>query len=264
MRYRQANIPNKRGGRGPDLPDFDALAPPMFCDPTIFTAKDKDEREVCNCVLALALAYNDLKDCYFAHDSLHNLPRFHSQQGVGLSSAEGQKAGMLWHSQRLLWSTLHELLNILDKNKGVWRHKIFLATLARTPRRVREDWRFLVDPAGQAPSVPHARLRSFLAKVRNNSGFHYHRAEAIGEGYEHYFDGHIQEALVPLASIGASMRETRFYFAEAGAEGLIEKWGVKDFKDAVYDAKLAIDRVMIALVREFVVVRGGEWKYLKP
>jgi hypothetical protein len=61
------------------------------------------------------------------------------------------------------------------------------------------------------------QFRAWLVKVRNNAVSHYYNPKALMQGYRRHF---FEEPPAPynefaFASLGASLEETRFYFADA-------------------------------------------------
>mgnify|MGYP007037737322 CR=1 FL=1 len=84
-------------------------------DPLAFQGDRVVSQHTCNFVLALALAFNDLRDIFYAHIALQGSkpdgPIHTRTRAVGLYS------GMNIHLLRLIMGTVHELLNVIrDKD----------------------------------------------------------------------------------------------------------------------------------------------------
>jgi hypothetical protein len=255
---------------GPTLcPDFD-LAPLRAYRRDVLLQRDgDDERTVLlkGFTLALALAFNDIKDIGWAAYQLRKgtwpegVPRVSAYVGqwVGMDIAFGRfSAGFMTelghcieraHTLGLLETPAMRSADEFATRKApaaaaAWKQLV----LAYTAR----DERGLVNPVAK-----------LLKQVRDNSGFHYgHRKDfkPLAAGYRDYFgapprpDGLNASA---FASLGETQEETRFYFADATAgvytQSRIREAGVD--RDALFrfsrDLGKAVRYIVEALLEHF-------------
>jgi hypothetical protein len=166
-------------------------------------------------VLSLALAYNDYKTTqWILHTAGTTQP-----DAVNKTPANGEWVGIRLHAWRLSMATLHELLNALETadKQGMLKDKVFQSALGRVSASTRREWLQLIDLArGKA----HRPLHKYLLKVRNNLVSHYYNPKMLSRGYrdrfivtpKNEFNTHA------LASLGPTLRASRFFFADAGVE----------------------------------------------
>lgn len=243
------------------LPDFDKLASLESVSPDAFKSSNKNEQEVCDFVLALAVAYNDFKDVLWASSNL----AAYRPQTSHLSPAYGQWTGMSLHITRLLHSLILEICQLIKENKKPRRHALFLKTYNKMSRENRKRWDSLVEFANTGTSQDE--LMKFLLVIRNAISFHYKDTKFIGRGFEKFFNGTDMGRDAAYASRGMSLRETRFYFGDAALQGGFELLGEK-LPPAMVDEKLGalakdINKTLFALINLFVQDRGFGW-YKKP
>lgn len=130
--------------------------------------------------------------------------------------------------------------------------------------RAREAWQALLDVSiGRSASGPFAEP---LIRIRNKVSFHYD-CEEIYSGYEaHFFEGkEVKEQA--FVSRGKSMNESRFYFADAAAQGYLkrrlEKGGFEEFFNEVRSAIENVNLAVFQLVDRFIQRRGFGYYKLK-
>jgi hypothetical protein len=193
-------------------PDF-ALAPLREYSPDIF----QPDTPADNFVLVLALAFNDLKAIMWLH---YQAQKCQSSDGA-ITAVDGQARGFGVFVSRYLLGLTYELLLAVDvaRADGVLQDALFAKAVALLERTVREDWALITS----FTDVRYANdpLAKYLVRARNQAAFHYD-ARQLGRGYAAHFSGSVagvpqQHAARAYASLGNSMEETRFYFADAAA-----------------------------------------------
>lgn len=120
-----------------------ALSPLETFDPIAFQGDETVPQRVCNFVLALALAFNDLKDIFYAHIVLQD----YKQDGTPRNRAFGLYSGMNLHLLRLIMGTIHELLNLIQEEEAVIQDAAFRETVRLLPRNCRDAWNEVVNVA---------------------------------------------------------------------------------------------------------------------
>lgn len=190
-------------------PDFE-LAPLTEFDPEVLS---QGPAELDGFILALALAYNDLKTLEWLHYQLV-LARPKDER---VSPYDGQRQGMEIHVTRMKLALAHELLVAIDKadRKRILNHKDVLFCVAQLGPTVSGDWASLVT-SGTA-SEQKDPFRAWLVKVRNNAVSHYYNPKALIQGYrQHFFDDEKSPYnQFAFASLGDRLERSRFFFADA-------------------------------------------------
>lgn len=178
-------------------------------DPNAFVGDKACPQELCDFVLALALAYNDFRNIVVGVAMLDDVrPKDMAHPTKEL----GQFAGIQLHLIRLSAGVLRSLMELIEKNQAVMMHAKFVGLVKNLPAPAREAWLEVVGVAREKPSSnPLAML---LVRVRNKVTFHYDPVE-LSRGYS---DAFLSSTMDPYISRGASMAAARFYFADAAAE----------------------------------------------
>jgi hypothetical protein len=185
-------------------------------DPEAFRGDDKVPQAVCNFVLALALIYNDCKDVIYAHVALSQFKLHGPRQRT---KVYGAIAGAESHAFRAVAGLLHELFTLIQANDDVLRDDFFLSVVRQLHPNSRKAWAALVDVARGA--TPTDKLGQRLLLIRNKVFFHYD-PKAIFVGYTEHFLGPKKRDDRAYLSRGVSMRTTRFFFADAAADGYLD------------------------------------------
>lgn len=199
-----------------DFFDFD-LAPLAKVPPADLIDAEKDD-EVDQFVLALALAFNELKLFAMLHYHLGERARDYSP---GPPSPEGgQHAALTGQVMRYAASIINELLELISRNRGAQGTKTFATILGHLTALQRKEWNELVALAN-APKDP---MRVALVKIRANGTFHYYQTKDTTLGFRaHFFEGKggpIRDAA--YLSVGKNYEQTRFYFADAAVAARFE------------------------------------------
>lgn len=231
-----------------ELETFDARA---------FVGDDVWPQELCNAVLAMAVAYNDFKDVLFAISLLREVEPADMQTPT---PQLGHFAGLHYHLIRMVAAQLHELADLVRRTKQWLEHPQFLDRVVKhLPAPAREAWIAVLAAAENKPSADP--LAMLLVRARNKVAFHYD-PEEIGRGYVASFaPGSDRE---PYLSRGSSMARTRFYFADAAAEAYMRQVTDADTTTTFFNAALPllpqINHALREVVFRFVTARGYAWR----
>jgi len=169
---------------------------------------------VCNLILALALVYNDFKDNIMASMLLGDVAP------DGDEAARTPQRGMfnahVMVTVRIRLGLFHELFALIKKHEPVTNEPAFLRTVNRLHPNRRSHWSALKNVALEQPSS--SDFAKFLVMLRNTVVFHYD-PQVIFRGYRRLFIDDQSQA--PAVSLGDTMAETRFYFADAAAQDYV-------------------------------------------
>jgi hypothetical protein len=223
-------------------------------DPKVFSRDASCPQEVCDFVLALALAHNDVNDLFLGLDLCREvLP---SSAPNLRTKLVGVQHGISLHLARDLVGVLHELMALIAD--GPCEHAYFESIVSQMPPPVRASWLSLREvSAGKSRS---GALSKFLVQFRNNLAFHYN-GKSLRLGFLERFVGRE----LPLASRGNGLVNTRFYFSDAAVEQRLLAMGKEPFGQLLQGTGSIANRVAEALY--FVVVgfinrRGGFAPYV--
>lgn len=221
-------------------------------DPAAFVGNNECPQELCDFVLALALAFNDFRDVVMAQTLLEEIAPADDKT---LTPALGNVRGLFAHLSRLGAGILQELGNLIQRSGNVRAHPRFTALVKNLPAEAREAWKSLVAAVEKKPG--HDELSMLLVRARNKVAFHYD-AEEIGTGYRSAFVSKSDRS--PLISRGASMTAARFYFADAAAEMyMMEVTGgetAKNFLEGSLPLFNQVNHALREIVTRFINARG--------
>jgi len=230
------------------------LAPLETFDPAAFRESAEVPEELCNFVLALAVVYNDFKDAIYAHVALADCK---PQGQFRRTRAWGANVGARGHLIRIMMGMVHELLELITKNQTQIEHQFFQSVVQRLGPKARDAWTALVNAA--TASQPRDPLARRLLRFRNAVAFHY-EPNAFGAGYKHHFDGVQKSDEWAFVSRGATMRESRLYFADAAAIGYARSVvGDPRIDDLLREVAETVDRInrgLFLIVEAFIQRRG--------
>ncbi len=221
-------------------------------DPNAFIGGRKTSQEVCNFILTLALAYNDYKFYMMTFIMLmESKPEGEAQR----SAVWGEYIGIKLHIIRLQIGFVHELFNLIEKNKKILEDDFFKETIRMINTRARESWTSLVDVALMKEQ------NNLLARIRNKVTFHYDINELFA-GYKLGFfkNGASQDACI---SIGNTLQKSRFYFADVAIQGYLEKklnLTVETFFSSFNNILGEINNALYDICIKFIQRRGFAWK----
>jgi hypothetical protein len=227
-------------------------------DPLAFQADDKVPQDLCNFILTLALIYNDCKDLIYAY------------MVTAQSSPEGRfKRTRLWgafsgvqfHTFRTAIGLLHELFKLISKNKSLLMQPFFTSVVGQIAPSARKAWETVVTVA--LGNTPSDTLGKSLLRVRNKISFHYD-GKAIFIGYSHHFLKSKPLDKRAFVSRGNSMKESRFYFADAAALGYLRSIvGGENMEELILEIGELLNPVnssLMAIVNSFIQERGFAYR----
>lgn len=186
------------------------LVPLEHISAGVFEPEDTVPANVCNLVLSLALAYNDLRDVMLAHLLLNEVRPLDEHN---ISPARGNFGGMRTSVLRIQAGVIHELIDLVRRSKDAATHTAFLALVKKLTPRGRAAWSSLTNVAFDQPKSDP--LGKALLLLRNKVSFHYDPTE-IKSALKSYLDKAPDKRL--FMSRGEAMRYSRFYFADAAAQ----------------------------------------------
>ena len=241
------------------LPDCD-LAPLICFDRRVLVVSASDSealRGAKKLVLTLGHAYSDLKDIGWAMQVWsYGIPagRMTSPDGY-----RGQHQAMGEYFIRVICGHLHELFLVLEGSGKVIRSDLCQRALKRVKNVVGLNaWETLTSGKKRVPEL--RRLRQFIDDARNWSAFHYDQGQ-IAEGFRDWAAKPPFE-MDAFESLGDSMEQTRFYFADAGiqrfSENLRQKHGftIESWRKATNLVNYGIRFVVEAFVEELCSEQG--------
>jgi hypothetical protein len=234
-----------------DLPEASHLAALESFDPDVLRPSNKDEREVCSFILALALAYNDVKDCRLALSALRPyLPKTET-----ISAAAGQGFGLETHLLRHFYAVLYELIRLIEENPKPQSAQPFKDTITSLAKEDRNVWHGLVNLAIGGPKG--SGLLRALIRVRDNTASHYYGLKGLAEGYDSFFSKKAASSTSAYLSRGINAAESRFYFADAAGQGY-QNLAVKSLSKGELDAlSKNVSLALFQIVTRFIERRAG-------
>lgn len=243
----------------PVLPNFE-LAPCLGASPGCLLRSKNDE--VGKLLLALALAYNDLKGAFYLNAQLSQYRESHGLSHLSPAQS-GQYGGMGDQVIRLIAGILHETLVVIYDRKKVLRDPEVKAIVGDLPADSRASWEAVVRIALSKDTADDRKNPIFrtMLMLRNRLAFHY-CTKSLGSGYQAFFDVSAADINRTRAvfSSGQDMESTRFYFADAAALGAVEE-AVGTSRDEAHErvAKLAryVNGGLRGIVLAFITKRSG-------
>jgi hypothetical protein len=235
--------------------EFAMLAQLESFSPGVFRGDSEVPQALCNFVLTLALIYNDCKNAIFAHVALAGArPAGRPQKTRALGAA----SGIQFHAFRTVAASVHEMLDLIDKNRALLDHPSFVSLLQQLRPKSRRAWQALVDVACGAE--PTDQLTKNISRLRHKILSHYDPPE-IFRGYSQHFLGAARRDERAYVSRGDTMRTTRFYFADAAGTGYLDFLvGRHQAEKLRLDLAEIIDQInqgLMMIVMAFIHQRGG-------
>jgi hypothetical protein len=236
---------------------FLKLSPYLEFDPNAFIGNEDIPQQLCNFVLALSLAYNDYKYYNLSYDMLLKSGPENLKERTTVC---GEYAGIKFHLIRLHIAFAHELLKLVEVNKDILQHPFFKETIRILSRKARESWGVIIEAA--LPEKVSEKTSNLLARIRNKMVFHYDAKELFA-GYKKGFfeDGRaLQNACI---SLGNTLENARFYFADLAVQGYLEKGLDIDTNRFISELEKIMRGINIALYdicTKFIQRRGFAWQ----
>lgn len=237
-------------------PDFE-LAPLTTYDPEVFRSADRD---VDAFVLSLALGFNDLKAVEWV---MKQVQRGRPSEPT-VDAESGQIYGMSIWAARMTLAMIHELLNAVKvaAKEGVLSGAEFTTVVESLDPRSHQAWSAILAVAtNTAKSGMAADVRKYMEQVRHNAAFHYYQPTELRRGYDaHFFDDKANEFNAhAYASIGDTMRTTRYYFADAAVSRYYDDGGAKRELFAVSNKlRPVISLALRGVVQGYLEIRAAE------
>lgn len=227
-------------------------------DPLAFQADGKVHQDLCNFMLALALIYNDCKNLIYAYIvTAQSRP----EGGFRRNRLWGALSGVQFHIFRTVISLLHELFNLIRDNMSILQQPFFKSVVRQIDPQARKAWETVVTVAlGNKPSDT---LGKSLLLVRNKMSFHYD-GKAIFKGYCYHFlqSEHLDQRA--FISRGNSMKESRFYFADAAATGylrsIVRQKNIEELIIKIVDLLGPVNYSLMAIVNTYIQKRGFAYR----
>lgn len=244
--------PQKKPNGRPVLEPF-VLAPLRKYRPRAVIG-DSNQDRFNDFVLALALAFNDLKDLYLFRKSLSVT----EPDPAEISPHAGQWNGMTIHLDRLMIAHLHETLMLIREFESEARSDRTTRLFESAPPDVRRDWEILVNTATDKGSPADTSFAKVLKQLRHNAAFHYYQPKPLVSGFRRHFFETPPAANnnSAFASIGRNLEETRFYFADAAVQGalavIVGKIGSDKFRRRLNRALVAVNNAVEHIVEEHI------------
>lgn len=222
-------------------------------DPKAFIGDESFPQELCNFILALALAYNDFK---FYTISYKNLLDSKPEGDPKRNSVWGEYEGIKLHLIRLHIGFAHELFKLIQKNKGLVEHPFLKEVVRMLDKKARESWKTLVE-AALTEATPR---RNPLFMIRNKIIFHYETKDLLSGYQKGFFEDQKQDACL---SEGGGLESSRFYFADVAVQGYLKKeLGVNadeffsSLGETMRDVNMALHHVVIGFIQR----RNFAWR----
>jgi hypothetical protein len=190
-------------------------------DADAFRTDGDVSQELCNLMLAFALAFNDCRDVLMWHQELMDQAPAAPQR---LNRWFGEHGGSITHTFRLLIGLAHEVGELVQRNAKTLHEPFFNEkVLSKLDKDQRARWERLRDLAFAKPS--EKSMDGLLEFLRNKMTYHYDAAD-LWPAYDRRFpSGPSDKLKQPLVSLSSDIRGHRFYFADAVAYDLVEEEG---------------------------------------
>ena len=167
-------------------------------------------------ILAMAVAFNDLKDIEWLFD---NLSSHRSAVSAGTNPQRGQLSGMIFFCERKRIAVFYEFLTLLRKSGKAIKSAPFQDFLLKQSTKTKSRWELFYLMANKPESVMDQgakNIAQLALRVRNNVSNHYYGKD-IPQGYASFLKS--AHGATIYASLGTCLDESRFYFADAACEG---------------------------------------------
>lgn len=229
-------------------------------DSQAFLADDTVSQDVCNFVLTLACIYNDYKDTILALNYLSNVqPPFPVEE----TATWGEYNGLKFHVIRSQSALIHELLKLIEDNKGVLQNSFFQSVINQLDKVGSRSWKTLVA-VSEGKEDSH-KIAKTLLMIRNKIAFHYDPKE-IFKGYKKLFlDTNTKKQT--YISRGNILEGERYYFAEAGAQRYFQTFyediGEEKFLNEIRIVINSLAPALAQIIQKFIQKRGYGWRQVQ-
>jgi hypothetical protein len=224
--------------------------------------KDGVEDPVADFFLVLGLIYNDLKSLIFQFAQVEKKLQAMTAR---ITTERGEYGGMKWHLERLMVGTMRELFEFLKSSGDVLETTEFAEIYKRLNSEEKSRWDVIASIAkgGVQRDGAESDFTKIMVMIRGNLAFHYHQSpKVLKKGFIDFFRQSPKQPWNEKAyfTTGGTMRDTRFYFADAAVQGAIGNQVSRMMSYDEYGRKLnvAIDNAnfaIMALMKEFLRTR---------
>jgi len=179
--------------------------------------------------LVLSVMYNDLKGLILFKKSITD--NYRPSNRNELSSHSGELGGVIVQIDRLIIGNIHEFLKYIEENEEIVSSDEFKLVLEKTNSTIKSMWKDIIDVVF-GNNDPVSEFKKGIVRIRSNAVFHYSDKELRKAFINIFFKrqkiAHNEKAFY---SIGESMEETRFYYADATVEEYLRMMANEDEKD---------------------------------
>jgi hypothetical protein len=174
------------------------------------------ENDLDDFFLVLSVIFNDLKGLLYFGMSLEE--HYRTAPSDELSVHSGEVGGLQAQQYRLLAGLIREFLAFLKENAAIVKSPAFQLILLKINRTNKELWNDLTQIAFDDEVKTKSTFAHSLMLIRSNVGFHYDQSrKELRKSFKEFFNK-IPKTLHNTRayySLGQTMRETRFYYADA-------------------------------------------------
>lgn len=183
--------------------------------------------------MVLAVIYNDIKGLTLLEKLIVNTYRKAEPKEVSVQA--GGLGGMFTQINKLFISNIHEFFDFLKENEKILLTSEFKEILLKISNKdIQNRWKDIINIA--LDQVPESSdFTKHLILIRNNVAFHYNQSgKELKKSFCNYFYKREEFSRNDLAyySIGETMEDTRFFYADAAVQeyiGLIENNKLEGF-----------------------------------
>ena len=231
------------------------LAPLMEVPPELLIANTEERDDIDNLFLSLALLFNDLKTALLLLSWLES-----NKVDDEITPRRGQHTGIAIHMHRYGFAILHELLQLINENRAIFQGPVF-AEIRR--KHLLKGFRQMWDEL-YAEATSTTTGRALLRRMRNDTIFHYGQPKTLVAAYREVFfkDPKTPSNTHAYASVGNTMEETRFYYADAAAQRAFALIASQVQVDNAHAAVLPIleraNNALVGLIGAFVSYKMAE------
>ncbi|MEK7066159.1 MAG: hypothetical protein AAB965_01135, partial [Patescibacteria group bacterium] len=173
--------------------------------------------------------------------------------------------------KKLKASFIHEFFVFLKENHNIVECAEFIEILERLPVGEKAIWCEIVSVAlGRSEKL--SDFSDTLSRIRDNIGFHYYQSgKVLKKSFNSRFFGEErvnQKSRTAYYSVGNTLGETRFYFADAAVEeylflqagkpvskSSLENDLIKKYEIKVRDTIEVMNRILMLLLKNFLSIR---------
>ena len=244
------------------LDNLSSLKPLETFDKNAFLGNEEYDQDLCNFILALSLIWNDLKFISSYHDyilkSNPQILQHKKDDDMPIEPYWGEVAGILVYLEKMLIALIHELFSLINGSKKEVMSKCFEGIYKQLHKTNRNSWDIIIKYSFDKTDSKSELGKAFMM-VRHKIANHYDKGE-IFKGYKLSF---LNTDNIPYISRGTNMKETRYYFADASAQGYYkfhqEKVSIDIFHNNLSLLQEGINSAIHNIVETFIQKRSS-WR----